>query len=358
MEAKELKEYIFEDEDRLLKVLETVGFHDIWRSSAREIRCAVPEGENRTAVSIRLEPELFTTIYSPSNNYSGDILGAIQEVRGEGFRDVMLYIHAILGLSSNGKRSQKIDPLAKLKMLAGGKRKKRSSKENVMHDKSYLDRFVMLLHKNVIEEGISPKVAKMFNVCYDPEQSRIIFPHYDWIQCDKIVGIKGRTTYSSDIAKDLDIPKYWNYINGYQKTNNLYGFNLSKENLEESKMLILFEAEKSVMKQFTFERGKGFSVALGGHTISDEQVAFILKHTPADCEIVIAFDKDVMIDFEKENGEKYDGEEYLKEEAKKFSSFRNSSYIFDKHDILEEKSAPIDEGYKKWCYLLKWRIGV
>lgn len=352
-----MKEYIHEDEDRLVKVLEAVGFHDIWRNSSNEIRCAVPNGTNRTSVAIKLEPDLFTSIYSTSHTYSGDLLGAIQEVRREGFRDTMMFIHAVLGIaSSKGKVTKTHDPLALLKELSNGRRRsKYTHKENIKHEKTYLKRFVMLLHKSIIEEGISPKVGKMFDVCYDPELGRIIFPHYDWKETDKIVGIKGRTTLSAEVAEELDVQKYWNYIKGYQKTANLYGFNLAKQNLEEKKMIILFEGEKSVMKEFTYGNGVGCSVALGGHVISDEQVRIITQNTPHDCEVVIAFDKDVMMDHEKDNGEMYRGEEYLKEEAKKFTGLRKVSYIYDKHNLLDEKSAPIDCGIVKWRHLLKWR---
>lgn len=358
MEPKELKEYIYSDEDRLTKVLEAAGFHDIWRNSSNEIRCAVPEGTNRTSVAVKLEPDLFTSIYSTSHTYSGDLLGAIQEVRGDGFRDTMLFIHAVLGIANKKEKVEKRhDPLAMLKKLSGGKRKaKRNPKENKKFNRSFLNKYVMLLHKNIIEEGISPKVGKMFDVCYDPELGRIIFPHYDWQEADKIVGIKGRTTLPAEVAEELDVQKYWNYIKGYQKTSNLFGFHLAKNNLENSKMLILFEGEKSVLKEFTYSKGLGCSVALGGHAISEEQVKIIVQNTPMDCEVVIAFDKDVMMNHQKENGDMYIGEDYLKEEAKKFSGLRKVSYIYDKFNLLGEKSAPIDEGLKKWNHLLKWRI--
>lgn len=113
-------------------------------------------------------------------------------------------------------------------------------------------------------------------------------------------------------------------------------------------MIILFEAEKSVLKQFTITKGEGYSVALGGHSISEEQVEFILKNTPGDCEVVLAFDKDVITDPDF-------GEEGFKEIANKFKPFRKVSYICDKYNVLGEKDSPIDKGIKLWNVLLDFR---
>ena len=361
LNAKELKEYINQDTQRIFKILEGGGCHHLWNNDSNdEIRGAVPDGDNKTALVVKRGKQLFTTIYDPSYNFTGDIIGAVQKLKHLSFRDTIVLIHSYLGLSISATTSKKHkDPLELLKPFVHGRHGSCiTNKRNKLYGEHKLNRFIPSLHKNIIEEGISPKVAHTFRVCYDPEKSRIIFPHYDWIEYDKIVGIKGRTTLDGDVAKELNVPKYWNYIKGYQKTLNLYGYNFSKENIDKTKMIILFEAEKSVMKQFTFTRGKGFSVALGGHSISDEQVRFILSHTANDVEVVFAYDKDVQINTELDTGEKYIGRDYLKSQCKKFMGLRKTSYIYDKYDLLAEKSSPIDETIKKWNYLLKWRVSL
>lgn len=358
MNAKELKNYINQNKDYIYKILEAVGCHSLWENdSSDEIRGAVPNEDNKTALVVKKGEQLFTTIYDPAYDFSGDIIGAVQKLKGIDFKDAMLLIHSYLGLSMSGTMSKKRkDPLRLLRTLAQNTHNRnRKIKRNILYDKNKLDEFIPALHKQIIEEGIAPNVARKFNVQYDPKKGRIIFPHYDWIEKDKIVGIKGRTTLNSEIAKELDVPKYWNYIKGYQKTLNLYGYNLSAENIDKNKMLILFEAEKSVMKQFTLTRGEGYSVALGGHSISDEQVKFILQHTKDDVEVVFAYDKDVQIDSNLQNGDKYIGKDYIKSECARFMGLRKVSFIYDKHNLLAAKSSPVDEGIKKWTYLLKWR---
>lgn len=353
MQAKELKSYLIEDKDRIEKVLDYYDFHSVWYSGD-EIRCAPPESDNRTAVSIRLTEDLYAANYSELKPYHGDLFGLLQEISDSSFRDVMKTLHNLFGLEmKGGKVTKKLDLLADIRKYKKGA--KREVKENIKHEKKVLEKFVKMPHAAIIQECISPAICNMFDVSYDPDQGRIIFPHYDWIETDKIVGITGRTTMESEVAKQLDVPKYWNYIKGYRKTNNLYGFNLAKDNLAESKMLIIFEAEKSTLKQFTIERGKGFSSSVGGHEISQQQVDFILKNTEPDTEIVIAFDKDVMVSVAKDGTT---GEQILKDTCAMFSTFRKTSYIFDSHNILGDKDSPIDCGFKIWQHLLKWRVKV
>ncbi|KRN10853.1 primase [Liquorilactobacillus mali] len=348
MEVRELKRYLLEETDRITKVLETAGFHDIWINGNDELRCALPDGDNKTSVVVKLNENLYTTIYS--SDFSGDLIGAVQKVTNSSFKDAMGLIHACLGLSNKFKGKKLIDPLSIIKEYT--KKGNRIHKiENKKYNKSYLDRFANGIHKSVIEEGILPSVAREFDIRFDAEKSRIIFPHYDWNETDKIVGVKGRTTLDSELAKELDVPKYWNYIKGYSKMNNLYGYNMAKDNINRQNKMILFEGEKSVLKQFTYENHKGYSVALGGHVLSDEQVSFILKNTGIDCEIIIAYDKDVM----SNSGDEDLGEKYLISECKKFIGMRKVSYIYDSHDLLEDNSSPIDEGKVKWDYLFKWR---
>lgn len=354
MKSKELKQYLKEDEDRIIKVLEHFEFHDFWRAG-EEIRCASPTGTNSTAISIRLdEDDLFASSYDSMVNYHGDILGLIQEYNDSGFGEIMGEIHRLFNLSNSYKKQvQKVDILADIRNLKA-REKRRADTENEKHDKDVLNRFIKRNHVSMLEEAISPSVLKQFDIMFDPVKSRIIFPHYDWLEHDKVVGIKGRTTMSSELAREFDVPKYWNYIKGYKKTGNLYGFDKAYKNVIDSKMLIIFESEKSVLKQFTIEKGKGFSVATGGHDeLSESQLRFIIQNTPSDTEIVFAFDKDIMV-----GDEKIDGKEYLESVCKKVSGFRRTSYIYDKFKILEDKDSPIDRGVKRWNHLLKWRVKV
>lgn len=341
MQAKELKLYLLEDTDRIISLLEDFGFHDAWINSD-EIRCATPSGTNRTSVAIKLVDELFATSFDDEFGYRGDLLGLLQEAGDTTFSNVMSRIHNKFNLPHTSKKEiNKLDLLKDVRKFKKGHKREVKIKK---YDRSTLNQFIKKPHASMIEEAISPQVLEQADIMFDPRQDRIVFPHFYW-EDGSLVGIQGRTTLSSELAKELNVPKYWNYKKGYKKSANLYFFNVIKDNLEDSKMIILFEGEKSALKQATQEKGKGYSVALGGHEISRAQVSIILKETPVDTEVVIALDKDVMAD-----------EQYLKEQCSKFSKFRKTSYIYDRYDILGEKDSPIDKGYRIFRHLLKYRI--
>ena len=347
-EVKEFKEYLLKDSNRIIKILEDTNFHDLWYEKEDVIRGALPDHDNNTSLRVVLNETLSTSMFSIG--YNGDLIGAIQEIKGWDFTTTFAYMKALFGIGNSIQQVQTTSLIeeyrqfAKYGMVVQGK-------ENKKYDNSYLTRFIAMPHKSLIEEGISPDVIKQFNICYDPERDRIIFPHYDWNNEDNIVGVQGRTVLDSETAKLLGIPKYWNYIDGFSKSNNLYGFQEAKKHMEEKGKLILFEGEKSVLKHFTLNRGKGYSVALGNHSLSRIQRDFIIRNTPVDCEIIIAFDEDVMFG---ENG----GEEYLKKVADMFAQFRKVSYIKPPINVYQPKQSPIDSFGNRnavWRYSMKTR---
>lgn len=349
LQAKELKAYLLEDNNRICQLLEHFGFHDTWFASG-EIRCATPEGTNKTSVSVKLVDELFAASYDDKLSYHGDLFGLLQTAKDTTFTSVMISIHNLFKLEYSKKEKKSLDLLKDIRKFKKGANREVEIKK---FDVSVLDEFIKKPHASMIEEAISPLVLDKYDIRFDIQKDRIIFPHYDWEESDMVVGIQGRTTMPSDLAKELNIPKYWNYIKGFQKSRNLFAYNFNKQNIEDKKMIILFEGEKSVLKQATIERGEGFSVAIGGHEISDFHKKFILTNTGSDVEIVIAFDKDIM-ELIPEEGH----EHYLIEQCKRFSKFRKTSYVFDKYNLLESKDSPIDRGLKRWNFLLKHRVQV
>ena len=351
MDAKELKLHLLEDTSRIEDVLEYYGFSMFWRSGD-EIRCAPPESENRTACSIKLTEDLYASMYT-MESYHGDIYGLIERTSGDSFSSIIRMFKSLLGISSSGKPfRKKVDLFSNVNKYL--REEGRKDVENTKHDKAVLNKFIHLPHKSFIEEGIAPGVLEAFSVCYDPERDRIVIPHYDWEETDKIVGLSGRTTLSAEESKALDIPKYWHYIKGFSKTHNLFGWNHARKYVNEEKKLLIFESEKSVMKQVTRDMGRRcFSVSVGGHTISEKQSEFIIMNTEPDTEIIIAFDRDVM-DMKDRDGNLI-GEEYLLDICEKFHPYRKVSYIWDNFDLLNETDSPIDKSLTIWRVLLKFR---
>lgn len=355
MNAEQLKAYLVEDVERIEKLLEAVGCHRIWRSGD-EIRSAPPEGNNHTAVSVNMDT-LFCRYYREKETFRGDIFQLIGLFRNEEFGESFRFTRNLFGLSGKfTKKQEKHDPLQVFKNI----RKRNRVIEDIREleipkfGREAISDFIMLPHMKLFHEGITTQTQEIFKICYDPITDRIIFPHFAYDDINAIVGITGRTLKSAEEMKELLIPKYWNFIKGYKKMYNLYGFSHSLPFIIKNNMIIIFEAEKSVMKHWSQTRNEGFSVSTGGHELSMIQVQIILQNTPPDVEVVIAFDKDVMTMKDDKTGE-HIGEKFLINTCKMFSKYRKASYIYDTYNILGEKDSPIDKGVKIFNHLLKYR---
>ena len=126
----------------------------------------------------------------------------------------------------------------------------------------------------------------------------------------------------------------------YPKQLNLYGLYENYESIQKAGYVIVYEAEKSVLKRDSLNDPTG--VALSGHTLSDEQIAILWG---LNVEIVFAFDKDISVEEVWHNCNKiYKGKG------------RKVSYIQDKWDILSAKDSPADACNKKFQFLFENRI--
>ena len=352
MNSSALKEYLKEDIERIEKVLESIGVHDIWRTGS-EIRGASPDGDNNTAIAVNIDT-LYCKHYS-TEVFRGDIFQLVQRFRNEEFGESFRFVRSLFGLSGKFVKEEKIDPLSMFKSIRK-KSKTITSLDEIEVPKfgnEVLSEFVMLPHLNFFYEGITTQTQEIFKIGYDPKDDRIVIPHFNYDDINAIVGITGRTLRSKEEMKAFRVPKYFNYIKGYKKMYNLYGFSHSLPYIKKNGIIVIFEAEKSTMKQWSMTRNEGFSVSVGGHEISQIQANIILKHTPADVEVVIAFDKDVMTMTDDKGN--LIGEEFIINQCNKFSRFRKTSYIWDSHDLLGEKDSPVDKGIKAWDYLFKYR---
>jgi DNA primase len=353
MNAQQFKDYLIEDLERIEKVLEEVGCHRIWRAGD-EIRSATPTGTNHTAVSVNTET-LFCRVYQEGETWRGDLISLVGYFRKEEFKVSFRFLKSLFGLSGKFVKDNKIDPLAQFKSI----RKKNRIITNISEleipkfGMEALSEFVLLPHKKLFYEGITTQTQEKFKVGYDPTNDRIIFPHFNYDDPNAVVGITGRTLRSEEEQKQFNVPKYFNYIKGYKKMYNLYGFSHNIDFIIRDNLLIVFEAEKSVQKESSMTRNEGHGVSTGGHELSSIQAQIILQNTPADVEVVIAYDKDVMT-MKDEDGKDI-GEEFLLNACNLFSRYRKTSYIWDAHNILGSHDSPVDKGVKIFNYLLKYR---
>ena len=117
MDAKSLKEYLLSDTNRIQKILETAGFHEV-KFLSDEIRCALPEMTNPTGVMIKLNESLYTSLFELG--FNGDLFGAFWLVLNYNFKQVITYIQSVLCIGNNISSIKIIDPLKSLKLLSHG----------------------------------------------------------------------------------------------------------------------------------------------------------------------------------------------------------------------------------------------
>lgn len=262
------------------------------------------------------------------------------EICNLSFKEALKKIHDILNLKFviklDNTQSNNYNPLEIFENIR--KKSNTNTKENYelkFYDESILDQshYIKLPYIGFVREGILPQVQEEFNVMYDTERNRILFPHRYWSN-GELLGIFGRT--ANKYYDILRIPKYYGVL-PYPKSLNLYGLYENYKSIQEQGYVIVFEGEKSVLKAKSY--GYPVGVSLGGHQLSQEQTRILIG---LDVDIIFALDKDV-------------NEEVSVNMCNEFKGIRNAYYIYDKYGLLGKKDAPIDKGYKIFKYLLKYR---
>lgn len=201
------------------------------------------------------------------------------------------------------------------------------------------------------QEGIKKEVMDHRGIAYDPKNQGIVIPHYDIN--NQLVGIRERTL----IKEEENFGKYRPAIlNGVMYNHplgfNLYNLNNSKDNIKIIKKVIVYEGEKSCLLYASyFGEENDISVACCGSSLITYQVKLLLSLGVK--EIIVAFDKQFIAigDDEWKRWTKK-----LTDIHNKYGAYTQISFMFDRWDLLQYKSSPIDEGKDTFMELFKRRI--
>lgn len=249
------------------------------------------------------------------------------------------------------------DTIEDWKLINIFKRNKEKAEKQRVELKIYKDTVLQHLPRPHIipweEEDITFDILNSRGICYDPLNMGIVIPHYDIN--NNLVGIRERTLIKEEEVYGKYRPAI---INGKQFNHplgfNLYNLNFSKTAIQQMKIAIVFEGQKSCLKYASyFGKDNDISVACCGSNLINYQVKLLLSLGVK--EIIIALDKQF---------QKIGDEEWGKWTAKlktiynKYGSYVNISYIFDLHNLLSYKSSPIDEGKEKFLTLFKERVRI
>lgn len=338
MTSKELKLYVYEN-DKIQDVLEGIGMHSVVVRPSYAT-CGFNDGDNPVACTVYNSQYLTIKSYTREiENSSGlypDIIDLVKFVLNlKTPYDAMNEIMKLCGLYSKISGAEKKEKDGTEVFRRFNKKNKNKELYGDIFDRSILEPYDRKPHIELMtKDWISPKFAEMYDIVFDHDSNRIIFPHFKWDNHNEILALVGRTV--NPAYKELRIPKYLTVVGvGYKKENNIYGLSLNMERIKECKKVIIFEAEKSVVK--AHQCGFGYGVAIGCHTLSIQQIKILVALGVE--EVIIAFDKDVPLD-------------KLKKYCDILSSYVKVTIIYDLYDILKEKDSPIDKGLKtfKWFY--------
>jgi len=332
--TQNIKQKLLEEPNLIVKILEELGCHKINNKYNGQIRSALPDGNNPTSLQIILNENLSTIIYSRTDWQGGDLISLIEYLKGYTFTQTLQWICKIIDIDYifDIKIKDK-KPSETYKLLKQYNRfNKNVSKEKIILNENVLNQFIKKPHELFINDGISIKTQYKYEVMYDIDDNRIVFPIRD--DDGNLLSVKGRSCIDSD-----DIPKYIHYYPLSIK-DYLFGLHLNYWEILNKNEVILFEAEKSVLQCDSF--GINNAVAIGTNKLSDEKIKKILS---LKCDVVFAFDKGIEL-------------EEMLEQANKFKKYTNIKIILDINNILENKMSPSDKGRDVFLQLYNNKIKV
>lgn len=212
---------------------------------------------------------------------------------------------------------------------------------------SIIDVFTKFYPPEWLNDGITKKSMEKFNIRYSIPQNKIIIPHYN--PNGELVGIRGRALNEWEVE---NVGKYMPVqIEGkwysHPLSLNLYGLNFSKDNIRRVGTCFLFEAEKSCLQFDGFDFANCSAAVCGSQF--NKHALKLLMQTARPREVVICFDKE----------EKPGSDEYfykLWNIGKKYQTYCDFSFIYDRENLLDMKDSPTDKGSDIFWRLYRKRV--
>jgi hypothetical protein len=283
LNALEIKHYLFNNQDKLIELLEQLGFTEIKYRTKEEIRCAYETGWNPTGIKFKLSENNIS--YSDySNSLEGDLFLAVRHKLGyseEEFFKSFKYVCDFLNLKGTFKKVEK-------PKIFGGMfdKYKKSHNELSCNIKTYsietLNNYELKGNELFQRDGINLKTQMKFKIGYDWNTHRITIPEFSFE--GELVGVTGR--YNGQDYDRYDEPKYYPIIE-FSKSQVLFGYSQNYYGLCGSNIFVV-ESQKSIMRMDSI--GKQNFLGLGGKALSDIQVKYIQNLNPKS--IIVALDED------------------------------------------------------------------
>lgn len=339
MNVIKLNEILSGDTDKIIQVLESMGYDEIReRKGQKGSYLAFPnlDGDNKTACNIYVDSLNYNNY---TRNKRGNIYTLIMDTLDINFPKSLEYVAKVLNINKN-------DIDKKIQYPFGGFYKKiiREIEEPEMTMKTY-DISVLEEYKNqysqlFFEDGIDFISQSRFNIGYDIWSNRITIPEFTLD--GKLCGIMGRLNDKNCAHEDRWLP-----IIPCSRDLTLFGYTDNYKKIKEKDLVIIGESEKFPMQLNSMHCEIGLATC--GHFISTVQAKYIKGLQTS--RIVLAYDEGQDEDFIRAQAEKL----LLRNH---FLS-NKVGYIFDKdNEILKKgsKDSPSDCSKKDFLNLIKNHI--
>lgn len=213
--------------------------------------------------------------------------------------------------------------------------------------KTLLNSFYKLYHKFWIEDGITTKTMKKFNILFSIRENKIIIPHFD-VE-DRLLGIRGRSLNQEEVdAGKKYMPVFLHgEVRKHPTGGNIYGLNKTKKDVIKHKTIILFESEKAVMQLDSMLPEMSIGGAISGSSLTNEQVKIL--HSLNIEHVVLALDRE----FTSKDDEIFYKQKIMSGFVNKLIPYFKVSIMWDNEDLLKLKDAPTDQGVE--VFLQLWR---
>lgn len=270
----DLNDDVFKDPDILIQYFSHFGF-DHFKKHRNYITFAVDEDGDPFSISCYFDKDRAIAI-DYVRDVRSDIIGFVCQERKVNFNEAVVPLLQLV----DGKYFGAVR--RKRKYPFGGffhRNQCADKNQRILNEEIVLKQYEAIGNQRFLDDGISFRTQRFFNIGYLPKNDLITIPIYS--SEGDLIGVKGR--YNADVTHG---PKY---IHLYEcsQSQTLYGFYENQQFLKEAEVIYVFEAEKSVMQAFSF--GVRNCVAIGSCDLSKKQCELLFSLNPE--KIVLMLDQ-------------------------------------------------------------------
>lgn len=346
MNAADVKELLTTDD--VIDLLHELGADPVRKGNEVYCRTICHHG-NKKKLVYYTDSKTFSC-FTDSCGHGFDLFILIQKVFGIDFPSSFKYICGKYNISSDYGEWLPADHVDTTFIRKFKKKEPQYILEEI--SKNLLNSFYKMFHKTWVEDNISIRSMIKFGILFSIKDNKIIIPHFDIN--GRLLGIRGRALNQDEIdAGKKYMPIFHKGIVRKHPTGaNIYGLNVTQEQVKKHKTIILFESEKGPQQLDTMFPEISIGGGISGSSLTDEQVKILLSLGIEN--VVIALDKE----FEEVGSQE---ETFYKKKIKsgfidKLLPYFHVSIIWDSEGLLDLKDSPTDKGKDIFLELFNKKI--